>query len=59
MNFTIYTLNSRLINLIYLHKGFISVITTFAVQLDYSRGAASALHSSAHVGQFKMCVGLR
>ena len=40
MNITIYTLKSILLYFIYLYKGFISVITTIAVQLYYSRGLA-------------------
>ena len=43
MNVTIYTLNNWLLYLIYLHKGFISVITIIAVQLDYSCGTACAV----------------
>ena len=42
MNITIYTLNNWLLYIIYLHKGFISVIAIIAVQLDYSRAIACA-----------------
>ena len=42
MNVTIYTLNNWLLYFIYLQKGFISVFTIIAVQLDYSRGTACA-----------------
>ena len=42
MNVTIYTLNNWLLYFIYLHKGFMSVITIIGVQLDYARSTARA-----------------
>ena len=36
MNVTIYTLNNIFLYFIYLHKGFMSVITIIGVQLDYA-----------------------
>ena len=42
MNITMYTLNNWLLYFIYLHKQFMSVITTIGVQLDYARSTARA-----------------
>ena len=41
MNITIYALNNWILYLIDLHKGFISLIMSIAVQLDYSHGNRS------------------
>ena len=49
MNITIYALKNWLLYLIYLYKGFFSVITIIAVQLDYYRGTACALLTGYHV----------
>ena len=48
-NITVYTPNNLLLYLIYLHKGFVFVITIIAVRLDYSRGTACAAYTGYHV----------